>query len=220
MALTKEQMAQRIARDVPPGTYVNLGVGIPTLVASYIPPEAEVVFHSENGILGIGGPAPPGREDPDLVDAGKNPIVVRPGAAFFHHADSFAMLRGGRVDIAILGAYQVSATGDLANWKVPGGGVPNVGGAMDIATGVKQVWVAMTHTTADGQPKIVEGCAYPLTAARVVRRIYTDLAVLEVTPDGIALKEVSPGVTVAEVVAATGTALRIPEPAGPPEEGG
>ncbi len=211
MALTKAQIAQRIARDVPPGAYVNLGVGIPTLVAGYIPPEAEVVFHSENGILGIGGPAPPGEEDPDLVDAGKNAIVIRAGAAFFHHADSFAMLRGGRVDIAVLGAYQVSAAGDLANWKVPGGGVPNVGGAMDIVAGVKQVWVAMTHTTPDGQPKIVQECTYPLTAKRVVRRIYTDLAVLEVTPAGPALLEVSPGVTVAEVVAATGATLRVPE---------
>jgi 3-oxoacid CoA-transferase B subunit len=211
MALTKAQMAQRIARDVPPGTYVNLGVGIPTLVAGYISPDAEVVIHSENGILGIGGPAPAGQEDPDLVDAGKNPIVVRPGAAFFHHADSFAMLRGGRVDIAVLGAYQVSAAGDLANWKVPGGGVPNVGGAMDIVAGVKQVWVVMTHTGPDGQPKIVPECTYPLTARGVVRRIYTDLAVLEVTPAGLALIEVSPGVTVAQVVAATGTTLRVPE---------
>jgi len=211
MALTKAQMAQRIARDVPPGAYVNLGVGIPTLVAGYIPPEAEVVFHSENGILGIGGPAPPGEEDPDLVDAGKNAVIVRPGAAFFHHADSFAMLRGGRVDIAVLGAYQVSAAGDLANWKVPGGGVPNVGGAMDIVAGVKQVWVVMTHTGPDGRPKILPECTYPLTAKRVVRRIYTDLAVLEVTPAGPALIEVSPGVTVAQVVAATGTALTVPE---------
>ena len=211
MALTKAQMAQRIARDVPPGAYVNLGVGIPTLVAGYIPPEAEVVFHSENGILGIGGPAPPGEEDPDLVDAGKNAVTVRPGAAFFHHADSFAMLRGGRVDIAVLGAYQVSAAGDLANWKVPGGGVPNVGGAMDIVAGVKQVWVVMTHTGPDGRPKILPECTYPLTAKRVVRRIYTDLAVLEVTPAGPALIEVSPGVTVAQVVAATGTALTVPE---------
>ena len=211
MALTKAQMAQRIARDVPPGAYVNLGVGIPTLVAGYIPPEAEVVFHSEKGILGIGGPAPPGEEDPDLVDAGKNAVIVRPGAAFFHHADSFAMLRGGRVDIAVLGAYQVSAAGDLANWKVPGGGVPNVGGAMDIVAGVKQVWVVMTHTGPDGRPKILPECTYPLTAKRVVRRIYTDLAVLEVTPAGPALIEVSPGVTVAQVVAATGTALTVPE---------
>ncbi len=211
MALTKAQMAQRIARDVPPGSYVNLGVGTPTLVAGYSPPDAEVVFHSENGILGIGGPAPPGEEDPDLVDAGKNAIVVRPGAAFFHHADSFAMLRGGRVDIAVLGAYQVSAAGDLANWKVPGGGVPNVGGAMDIVAGVKQVWVVMTHTGPDGRPKILPECTYPLTAKRVVRRIYTDLAVLEVTPAGPALLEVAPGVTVAQVVAATGTPLSVPE---------
>lgn len=211
MALTKAEIAQRIARDVPPGAYVNLGVGIPTLVAGYIPAEAEVVFHSENGILGIGGPAPPGQEDPELVDAGKNAIVVRPGAAFFHHADSFAMLRGGRVDIAILGAYQVSAGGDLANWKIPGGGAQNVGGAMDIVAGVKQVWVTMTHTTPDGQPKIVQQCAYPLTAAGVVRRIYTDLAVVEVTRAGLALIEVSPGVTAAQVVAATGAKLEVPE---------
>ncbi|MFN8455716.1 MAG: 3-oxoacid CoA-transferase subunit B [Anaerolineae bacterium] len=203
MALTREEIARRIALDLPDGCYVNLGVGIPTLVADYLPPEREIILHSENGILGM-GPAPAEEErDPDLVDAGKEPVTLLPGAAIFHSADSFAMLRGGHIDIAVIGAFQVSEVGDLANWRLPGATLAGVGGAADIAVGARQVFVAMNHVTSEGQPKIVRECSYPLTARRVVKRIYTDLAVIEVTPEGLRLLEVAPGVTVAEVQAQT-----------------
>jgi len=185
-----------VALDIHDGAYVNLGIGMPTLVANHIPPDREVILHSENGILGM-GPAPPaGEEDYDLINAGKQPVTLRPGGAFFHHADSFAMMRGGHLDVCVLGAFQVSARGDLANWSTgEPGAIPAVGGAMDLAIGAKQVWVMMELLTRQGQSKIVAECSYPLTAAACVRRIYTDLATLECTPKGLRLVDAVPALT-------------------------
>lgn len=210
--LTREQMAQRVARDIPDGSYVNLGIGIPTLVAEYVDPGKEVVYHTENGILGLGPVAAPGKGDPDVVNAGKQMVDLLPGAAIFHHVDSFTMIRGGHLDFAVLGALQVSEQGDLANWKVPGESVPGVGGAMDLAVGAKRVLVMTTHTTRDNQPKIVKQCTYPLTARRCVDRIYTDLAVIDVTRDGLVLRELAPGWTAAEIQELTAAPLRIEGP--------
>ena len=190
---SKDEIARRVAQDIHEGAYVNLGIGMPTTVANHLPPDREVILHSENGILGMGPAPPPGDEDYDLINAGKQPVTLRPGGAFFHHADSFAMMRGGHLDICVLGAFQVSARGDLANWSTgEPGAIPAVGGAMDLAIGAKQVWVMMELLTRQGRSKIVAECSYPLTAAACVRRIYTDLATLACTPQGLQLIDTIP----------------------------
>ena len=185
---SKQELAQRVAQDIFDGAYVNLGIGQPTLVANYLPEGMEVVLHSENGILGM-GPAPAaGDEDYDLINAGKQPVTLLPGGAYFHHADSFAMMRGGHLDISVLGAFQVSATGDRANWSTgEAGAIPAVGGAMDLAVGAKETWVMMDLLTKQGQSKVVQSCTYPLTGIGCVKRIYADLATLECTPSGLRL---------------------------------
>lgn len=192
---SREEMAQRAALDIPDGAYVNLGIGIPELVAKYVPEGREVIYHTENGLLGM-GPAPePGMEDPELINAGKRQITAVPGAAYFHHADSFAMIRGGHIDICVLGAMQVSQSGDLANWSTGApDAIPAVGGAMDLVAGVKAIWIITQHCTKTGESKLVDRCSYPLTAPGVVNRIYTDLAVIDVGPGGFHLKELAPGV--------------------------
>ena len=197
---TKEQLAQRVAQDIPEGWSGNLGIGIPTLVGNSVPPEREVVFHSENGILGM-GPAPAaGQEDFDLINAGKQPVTLLPGGAFFHHADSFAMMRGGHLDICVLGAFQVSADGDLANWHTgEPGAIPAVGGAMDLATGARQTWVMMDLLTKQGASKLVERCTYPLTGIGCVKRVYTDLATFACTPQGLRLIDAVEGLSPAEL---------------------
>ena len=209
---SRDDIAARVARDIPEGTYVNLGIGLPTLVANHLPSEREVFLHSENGLLGM-GPAPaPGAEDPDLINAGKQPVTLLTGGAFFHHADSFAMMRGGHLDICVLGAFQVSATGDLANWHTGGpDAIPAVGGAMDLAVGARKVYVMMEHFTKTGASKIVARCSYPLTAVGCVSRIYTDLAVIDVTPQGLMVVENTSGLSHAELQALSGVPL-LPEP--------
>ena len=209
MRLTREGIAYRVAQDLPEGAYVNLGVGIPILVASYLPRDKEIFLHSENGILGSGPRVAPGQEDPDLVNADKQYVSLINGSAVFDHALSFAMIRGGHLTHAVIGAIEVAANGDLANWKIPGQKVPGVGGAMDLAFGVRNVFVAMNHVTNKGEPKIVERCRCPLTAPRCVKRIYTDLALIEVTSEGLVLREVAPGTAVAEVQRLTGAPLRV-----------
>lgn len=193
---TKEQLAQRVARDMFDGAYVNLGIGMPTLVANHLPKGVEVILHSENGILGMGpGPAA-GDEDYDLINAGKQPVTLLPGGAYFHHADSFAMMRGGHLDICVLGAFQVSATGDLANWHTgEPDAIPAVGGAMDLAIGAKQTWVMMDLLTKQGQSKVVAQCSYPITGMACVKRIYTDLCTLACTPEGLRLIDTVEGLT-------------------------
>jgi len=197
---TRDEVAARIARDIPEGAYVNLGIGLPTLVANHLAPDKEIFLHSENGILGM-GPAPaPGEEDPELINAGKQPVTLLAGGAYFHHADSFAMIRGGHVDICVLGAFQVSIAGDLANWHTgEPGTIPAVGGAMDLAVGARRVFVMMEHLTRKGEPKIVERCTYPLTGVRCVSRIYTDMAVLDVTPTGLTVVDMVNGLSLAEL---------------------
>ncbi|OZI37065.1 3-oxoadipate CoA-transferase [Bordetella genomosp. 10] len=184
--LTRDQIAARVAQDIPEGAYVNLGIGLPTLVANHLPADREIVLHTENGMLGM-GPAPAkGEEDYDLINAGKQPVTQVPGTAFFHHADSFAMMRGGHLDICVLGAFQVSAQGDLANWHTGApDAIPAVGGAMDLAIGAKQVFVMMELTTREGASKLVERCSYPLTGVRCVSRVYTDVAVFDIRADGV-----------------------------------
>jgi 3-oxoacid CoA-transferase B subunit len=214
--LTREQIAQRAASELTDGAYVNLGWGIPNLIANYLPKGITVYFHSENGILGMGRRAKPGEEDYDLVDAMKVPVTLIPGASFFHQADAHLMTRGGHLDVAVLGGFQVSEKGDLANWKIPGAkGSGGIGGAMDIAAGAKTLIVCMEHTTKDGAPKIVKQCTYPLTGLNCVDTIVTDLAVIDVKPDGLVLREVAPGWTVEEVQKLTGAKLvtkgRVPE---------
>ena len=211
--LTREQIAQRAARELPDGAYVNLGWGIPNLIADHLPRGLTVYFHSENGILGMGRRARPGEEDFDLVDAMKVPVTLIPGASFFHQADAHLMARGGHLDVAVLGGFQVSEKGDLANWKIPGAkGSGNIGGAMDIAAGAKTLIVCMEHTTKDGAPKIVRQCTYPLTGLQCVDIIISDLAVIDVTLGGLALREVAPGWSPAEVQELTAATLAVHSP--------
>jgi 3-oxoadipate CoA-transferase beta subunit len=202
-------MAARVARDIPEGAYVNLGIGLPTTVANHLPIEREILLHSENGLLGM-GPAPAaGSEDADLINAGKQPVTLLTGGAYFHHADSFAMMRGGHLDFCVLGAFQVSASGDLANWHTgAANAIPAVGGAMDLAIGAKRVFVMMDHQTKGGESKIVANCSYPLTGVRCVNRIYTDLAVIDVTPEGLAVVETVDGLAFDELARITGVPLR------------
>ena len=206
---TRSQMAALVAADIAEGSVVNLGIGLPTMVANHLPAEREVILHSENGVLGM-GPAPAaGDEDYDLINAGKQPVTLKPGGCFFHHADSFAMMRGGHIDICVLGAFQVAGNGDLANWHTGApDAIPAVGGAMDLATGAKATWVMMEHTAKDGSPKLVERCTYPLTGLGCVKRVYTDLAVLEITPEGVCVREMAEGLTMTELQARTGVVLK------------
>jgi 3-oxoadipate CoA-transferase, beta subunit len=206
--MTRDQMAARVARDIPDGAYVNLGIGLPTLVANQLPAGREIVLHSENGILGM-GPAPAaGEEDWELINAGKQPVTELPGAAYFHHADSFAMMRGGHLDFCVLGGFQVSARGDLANWHTGApDAIPAVGGAMDLAIGAKAVFVMMEHLTKSGESKLVEHCSYPLTGIACVRRVYTDLAVIDVTERGFVALEWVEGLSFEELARLTGAPL-------------
>lgn len=209
MTLTRDGIAYRLAQDLTEGSYVNLGTGIPTMVGTYLPANRELFIHSENGVLGVGPMAEPGHEDPDLVNAGKEYVTLVPGGSIFDHALSFTMVRGGHITHSVIGAIQVAANGDLANWRLPGQKVPGVGGAMDLGFGVQQVWVAMTHVTNRGEPKIVPAITSPLTAPHCVRRIYTDMALIDVTPAGLILREVAPGVGVDEVRAKTAATLAV-----------
>jgi 3-oxoadipate CoA-transferase beta subunit len=206
--LSRTGMAARVAQDIPPGWYVNLGIGIPTLVADHVPADREVVLHSENGILGM-GPAPePHKENPWLINASTQRVSVRAGGSYVHHADSFAMVRGGHLDLCVLGGFQVAENGDLANWARSATETGRqIGGAMDLAVGAKRVWVVMEHTTKDAQPRLLRRCGYPLTAARCVSRVYTDLAVLDVTPQGFSVVDMVPGLSFGELQARTEAVL-------------
>lgn len=198
-----QEVARHVARDLLPGACVNLGIGLPTLVAEYISADTAVVVHCENGMLGLGPPPAPGYEDPELIDAGKALVTVVPGAAFFSHAEAFAMIRGGHIDVSVMGAFQVSVNGDLANWSVPGEMLPAVGGAMDLAVGARRVVVMMRHTTRGGRARLVGACTYPLTAVGVVRRVYTDLATLDVGDGRFVVLEAAPGLTPPALAALT-----------------
>jgi 3-oxoadipate CoA-transferase beta subunit len=207
--LGRVELAQRIARDIPEGAYVNLGIGAPTLVADHLPDGLEIILHTENGLLGMGRAPEPGAVDPDLINAGKQPVTALPGAAYFHHADSFGMMRGGHLDVCVLGAFQVSSSGDLANWSTGApGAIPAVGGAMDLAIGAKSVWVMTDLLARDGTSKLVSECTYPLTGVACVSRVYTDRAVFDVTPDGFRVRELLGGSTVAELERLTALTLR------------
>ena len=207
--LTRDQMAARLAQDIPDGAIVNLGIGLPTLVANHLPKDREIVLHSENGVLGM-GPAPSkGAEDEDLINAGKQPVTILPGGAYFHHADSFGMMRGGHLDFSVLGAFQVSMTGDLANWHTgEPDAIPAVGGAMDLAIGAKKTFVMMEQLTRQGESKIVQRCTYPLTGIGCVSRIYTDHAVIDVTPEGLVALEWVDGLSFEELCKLSGAPLR------------
>ncbi|AWH21202.1 MULTISPECIES: 3-oxoacid CoA-transferase subunit B [Stenotrophomonas] len=210
--LSREQMAARVARDIPEGAYVNLGIGLPTTVANFLPADKEIFLQSENGLLGM-GPAPaPGHEDPDLINAGKQPVTLLTGGCYFHHADSFAMMRGGHLDICVLGAFQVSVHGDLANWSTGAAdAIPAVGGAMDLAIGAKQVFVMMDLFTKKGESKLVADCSYPLTGLRCVSRVYTDVAVFDLGPDGATVLEMVEGMDIAQLRELTGLPLALAE---------
>ncbi len=205
---TREQIARRLAQDIPDGAYVNLGIGMPELVARFVPEERTVTYHTENGLLGMGPAAEEEEGDPELINAGKRRVTAMAGASYFHHADSFAMIRGGHLDLSVLGALQVARNGDLANWSTgEAGAIPAVGGAMDLVAGVKKVYVITRHTTREGAPKLVESCSYPLTGLGVVRRVYTDLAVIDVEAEGFRVVELGPGVDFETVERRTGAPL-------------
>ena len=207
--LTNAQIAWRVAQDIPHEAYVNLGIGFPEMVAKYQPAGREAIFHTENGILNFGDSPAPGEEDWDLINAGKKAVTLKPGAAFFHHADSFAMVRGGHLDIAVLGAFQVAQNGDLANWKVGSKGVPAVGGAMDLVHGAKQVFVITEHVTKTGEPKLVDACTFPLTGVGCVTRVYTSLAVVDIVEKRFVLREKLPSISLEELQAMTGAPLHV-----------
>lgn len=210
--LGRAEMAKRLAQDIPEGWCVNLGVGIPLLVANFLPPEREVIFHAENGVLGVGPPPPEDKIDRWLISAGKQPITLRQGGSFVHHADSFAIVRGGHLDLCILGSFEVAENGDIANWTtLEEGKIPAVGGAMDLAVGAKRLWVLMEHTTKDGRSRLVRHCSYPLTALGVVKRVYTNLAVLDVTERGFEVVEIVPGMTPEALQNRTDAKLHMPE---------
>lgn len=209
--LSRDCIANRLAAELKPNWVVNLGIGMPTLTTKYVKPEQDIIFHSENGIIGMGPPPPPENQDDDLRDAGKNFCTLIDGAALVHHADSFALTRGGRLDCAVLGAFQVAANGDLANWRLPKDPTGNIGGAMDIATGANEVFAMMTHVNKDGESKLTETLTYPVTALSCVTRIFTDMAVISVTKDGFLLEETAPGVSVEEVKFFTNANLKIAE---------
>jgi 3-oxoadipate CoA-transferase beta subunit len=217
IGLSRDEMAARAALDIPDGSYVNLGIGIPERVAAFVPEGREVIYHTENGLLGMGPSPEDGAGDPELINAGKRRVTVARGASFFHHADSFVMIRGGHIDLCVLGALQVAQNGDLANWSTgTPDAIPAVGGAMDLVAGVKRIYVITQHTTRTGEPKLVKSCTYPLTSPGVVDRIYTDLAVIDVTDDAFQVVELSPGVEFDYVRDRTGGRL-LPIPETPPE---
>jgi len=209
VALSNAQIAWRAAQDIEDGSYVNLGIGFPEMIAKFQPEGRDVTYHTENGVLGFGKAPLEGEEDWDLINAGKKAITLNPGASFFHHADSFAMVRGGHLDLAVLGAYQIAQNGDLANWRVGSKGVPAVGGAMDLVHGAKRVAVVTDHVTKDGKPKLVEACTFPLTGVACVTRVYTSLAVVDIEDGKFILREKVPGMTLAQLQAVTGATLHI-----------